>query len=290
MSLTLMHEHVYLDLSKVKNNDDCLLNCFDQTVAEFKQLKAFGVERVVDLTNIGIGRSIEYVEKVEQASGMTIVSATGFYKEPFLPRMVEQYSVQALADLMISEITVGIEGTSRKAQIIGEIGSSAKGLRPLEQKVFIASAIAGKETGLAITTHTTLGSHGEQQINLLSKEGVDLSKVIIGHVDLSADLEYIKRLIDSGVNVEFDTIGKTNYLSDEVRVDMLCSMIKQGYQSQLFLSVDLTRKSHMRDFGGIGYAYLFENFIPKLIERGISASVISEILEKNPNRLLGKAS
>lgn len=290
MSFTLMHEHVYLDLSHVKKSDDCLLNCFEQTVAEFKYLKTLGVDRVVDLTNIGIGRSIEYVEKVEQASGMKIVSATGFYKDPFLPALVEQYSVQALADLMISEITVGIEGTQRKAQIIGEIGASAKGLKTLEKKVFLAAAIASNETGLAITTHTTLGAHGEQQVDLLSNEGVDLTKVIIGHVDLSADLEYIKRLIGRGVNVEFDTIGKTNYLCDEIRVDMLCSLIELGYQDQLFLSVDLTRKSHMKDFGGIGYAYLFESFIPKLINRGVSQQIINEILENNPNRLLGKVS
>ena len=33
MGYTLMHEHIYLDLSKVKNSDDCLLDSFDLMVA-----------------------------------------------------------------------------------------------------------------------------------------------------------------------------------------------------------------------------------------------------------------
>jgi len=38
-----MHEHTTIDLSRLKNIDDTNLNCFDETVEEFKKL---GVENI----------------------------------------------------------------------------------------------------------------------------------------------------------------------------------------------------------------------------------------------------
>ena len=37
---TLMHEHVTINLSGVKKDEDCRLNCFEETVKEFKGLYA----------------------------------------------------------------------------------------------------------------------------------------------------------------------------------------------------------------------------------------------------------
>ena len=36
--ITYMHEHTTIDLSRSKNIDDTNLNCFDETVEEFKKL------------------------------------------------------------------------------------------------------------------------------------------------------------------------------------------------------------------------------------------------------------
>ena len=37
--ITYIHEHVYIDLSKVKNTDDTLLNDKEGMIEEFKELK-----------------------------------------------------------------------------------------------------------------------------------------------------------------------------------------------------------------------------------------------------------
>ena len=42
---TLMHEHVTINLSGVKKDEDCRLNCFEETVKEFKSLYGYGVDR-----------------------------------------------------------------------------------------------------------------------------------------------------------------------------------------------------------------------------------------------------
>lgn len=288
---TLMHEHVHLDLSQVKNNPDCHLNDFDNTVAEFRQLKQQGVTRIVDVSNMGIGRNIDYVECVEKQSGVEIVSTTGFYKSPFLPAIVDHWSINQLADLMIDELTIGIlhrgQRCGRCAKMIGEIGSSEQGFTELEKKVFSASVIAAQETRKPITTHTTLGKYALEQVAFFKSQKMELSQVILGHVDLSGDIDYIRNLLDSGANVEFDTIGKINYLSDDVRAKILAQLISEGYRSQIFMSVDLTRKSHLAANGGIGYRYLFDSFIPKLNSLGVSQDDIVTILEHNPNRMLG---
>lgn len=286
-NFTLMHEHIHLDLSTIKNDPDCLLDCYEHTVSEFKALKKQGVTRIVDVTNVGIGRDIDYVERVQQATGIEILSCTGFYKEPFLPEWVHTASVANLAKFMSTEIVDGCDGSTRKAALIGEIGSSLNVFTPTEKKIFRASAISSKETGTAITTHTSLGTLGEAQIEIFKDENVDLSRVIIGHVDLSGDIDYVRRLLDLGVNVEFDTIGKTSYLSDDIRANQLSTLISEGYQSQIFMSMDITRCSHMKEMGGVGYGFLFESFIPKLIALGVSNQNIVQILDNNPNRLLG---
>ena len=44
---TLMHEHVAIDLSGVKKDLDCRLDCFDETVREFRQLYEYGVRNIL---------------------------------------------------------------------------------------------------------------------------------------------------------------------------------------------------------------------------------------------------
>lgn len=48
--ITLMHEHITIDLSGVKKDEDCRLDCFEETVSELKRLYEFGVRNIVDVT------------------------------------------------------------------------------------------------------------------------------------------------------------------------------------------------------------------------------------------------
>jgi phosphotriesterase-related protein len=286
--ITLAHEHITIDLSGVKKDLDCRLDTFEETVEEFKVLKKLGVENVVDVTNRGMGRNIEYALKVQEASGVNIVFSTGYYKEPFLPEEVYRLSEEELAKIMVGEILEGIDGTGVKAEVIGEVGTSKDTITPIERKVLMAAARAHLETGRPITTHTTLGTSGLEQIQLFKEDGIDLGRVVIGHVDLSGDTDYILRLIDSGVCVAFDTIGKANYMAEEKRLEMLKEICARGLSDRVVMSVDITRKSHLKNRGGIGYSYLLENFIPYIKENGISDKDIENMLIHNPMRIFGQ--
>ncbi|MBP1045075.1 phosphotriesterase-related protein [Enterococcus sp. BWM-S5] len=280
--ITYMHEHTTIDLSRIKNIDDTNLNCFEETVAEYKKLYTKGVRNIVDVTVMDMKRNPLYVQKAAEASGINIIQATGFYTERFLPEIVDEYSTQQLAELMVKEIEEGIADTSIKAQIIGEIGSSKDGWTEREKKVFNAAVIAHKKTGTPITTHTTLGTFGHEQVAFFKENGVELSKVVIGHVDLSGSGDYVLHMLEQGVYVEFDTVGKENYLPDIERVKMLQQIEEAGFTDKVFLSMDITRKSNLEYQDGIGYSYLLDVFVPLMKENDISESFIQKMLVTNP--------
>lgn len=284
---TMMHEHITIDLSGVKKDTDCQLDCYEETVKEFKDLYAHGVRRIVDVTNDGMGRNVDYVLNVEKETGIRIVQSTGFYKEPFLPDRVYTQSVQELADWMIDEVRNGIKG-GIKAGMIGEIGTSKNTMTPTEKKVFDAATIAAKETGMPIYTHTTLGTYAPEQAAYFKAEGLPLDRIVLGHIDLSGDLDYIRRVLDTGICIGFDTVGKNNYFPDAKRVEYLMALEKEGYMDQIVLSEDLTRKSHLKHKGGIGYCYLFETFLPMLKEAGFQQESLDKLLIHNPARILGE--
>lgn len=286
--ITYMHEHTTIDLSRLKNIDDTNLNCFNETVSEYKKLYDKGVRNIVDVTNLDMRRNPLYVQEVAKLTGINIVQATGFYQDKFLPDFVTEASVNELSAFMIKEIEEGIADTNIKAQIIGEIGTSKNQMTEREEKVFKASIIAQQQTGVPITTHTTLGTFGHEQVAFFKENKADLSKIVIGHVDLTGDVAYILQMLDQGVYVEFDTIGKENYQPDLLRVKMLKEIEKRGYQDKVFLSMDITRKSNLEYKGGIGYSYLLDTFVPMALENGVSELFVTQMLYQNPQVFMNK--
>ncbi|UFU00241.1 TatD family hydrolase [Radiobacillus kanasensis] len=280
--ITYMHEHTTIDLSEVKNNEDCQLDVFSETVKEYKKLYDKGVRNIVDVTNFGMGRNIPFVQEVAEESGINIIFSTGFYQEKFYPIQVFRETREQLAERMIKEITDGIKGTKVKADIIGEIGTSHNKWTEMERKVFEAVVIAHKETSKPITTHTSLGTLGHEQIAFFKEHDVDLNRVIIGHVDLTGDADYILHMLKEGAYVEFDTIGKENYMPDQVRADILKIIQEKGYMDQVLVSMDITRKSHLEYKDGLGYSYLLDTFVPLLERTGITDESIDKLLTKNP--------
>lgn len=280
--ITYAHEHTTIDLSSLKKDDDTNLNCFAETVAEYKKLYDKGVRNIIDVTVRGMKRNPQYVADVAQESGMNIIQSTGWYQDKFLPAYIQTKTVEELAEMLYTDIREGMDGTNIKAELIGEIGTSKNEMTERERKVFEASVLIQKETGVPITTHTTLGTFGKEQVAFFKEQKADLERIVIGHVDLTGDARYALDLLDQGVYIEFDTVGKDNYMPDAVRVKMLKEIEQAGYTDKVFLSMDITRKSHLEYKGGLGYSYLLDTFIPLLEKGGISDAFIEKMLVTNP--------
>lgn len=281
---TWVHEHLHIDLSGFKNNLDCRLDQYDLICQEMKDLRALGVSNIIEMTNRYIGRNPQFMLDLMRDTGINVVACTGYYQDAFFPEHVAARSVEQLAQEMVDEIVIGIDGTELKAGIIAEIGSSEGVITPLEEKVFIAAARAHIETGRPISTHTSFSTMGVEQLVLLQAHGVDLSRVTVGHCDLKDNLDNILRMIELGAYVQFDTIGKNNYYPDEKRIAMLHAIRDRGLLSHVMLSMDITRRSHLKANGGNGYDYLLTTFIPQLRQSGFSQADVDMMLRDNPSK------
>lgn len=285
---TLAHEHLHIDLSGFKNNVDCRLDQYAFICQEMNDLMARGVRNVIEMTNRYMGRNAQFMLDVMRETGINVVACTGYYQDAFFPQHVATRSVQELAQEMVDEIEQGIDCTDLKAGIIAEIGSSEGKITPLEEKVFIAAALAHNQTGRPISTHTSFSTMGLEQLALLQAHGVDLSRVTVGHCDLKDNLDNILKMIDLGAYVQFDTIGKNSYYPDEKRIAMLHALRDRGLLNRVMLSMDITRRSHLKANGGYGYDYLLTTFIPQLRQSGFSQADVDVMLRETPSQFSNK--
>lgn len=281
---TYAHEHLHIDLSAFKNNLDCRLDQYDLICQEMKDLRALGVSNIIEMTNRYMGRNPQFMCDLMRDTGINVVACTGYYQDAFFPAHVATRSVDELAQEMIDEIENGIDGTELKAGIIAEIGSSEGVITPREEKMFIAAARAHQATGRPISTHTSFSTMGLEQLALLKAQGVALSRVVIGHCDLKDNLDNILRMIDLGAYVQFDTIGKNSYYPDAKRIAMLDALRQRGLLNRVMLSMDITRRSHLKANGGNGYDYLLTTFIPQLRQSGFSQADVDTMLRDNPSQ------
>lgn len=278
------HEHLYVDLSRIKKNEDTCLQDTGLVLDDLQSFYAYGGRAIVEVTNDGMGRDANKLAEISKTASIHIIASTGCYKDPFIPEEKLQWNRDQFAEWMIREIQYGIADTGIKPGVIGEIGSSFNEFKPIETELFHGAIAAAKKTGLPLSTHTTLGTCALEQIELFTKEGMPLDQIVIGHQDLNEHDEVVLEVLKSGAYVAMDTIGKENYRSDKARLESILKFIEHGYEDQLLLSTDLTRKSHLRSLGGQGYDVVLRAFVPSLRERGITDAVINKLLAANPQR------
>jgi predicted metal-dependent phosphotriesterase family hydrolase len=289
IGVTLTHEHVYLDMWSTDGvthvgqlaDDDVL-------AAELGAFRAAGGTCVVDQTPGGAGRKPLALAAMAERTGLHIVTGCGWYTEPFYPPRddLARRSTADIADELIGEIRDGLDGTGVKPGIIGEIGASQGWVTPLEERVHRAAARAQVATGLPFATHTLHHGAGREQMRILDEEGVDPSRVCIGHCDTWPDLDYCLEVARWGGYVSFDNIGFQ--LGDhEVSVRRLVlELVEHGFAERLLLSHDVGQMPELRSRDGRGYTYLAETFLPSLAAAGLDTATIETITVDNPRRWL----
>lgn len=283
---TLIHEHLVFDLTPVRGDQDSKL-CHDESLnKELDLLSGHGCNTIVEVSNRGMGQNAEALRNIAIEHNLHIIAATGYYKQEYYLAEVFEQTEQELQQRMMQDIQAGIGETDICAGIIAEIGSSLNKITDAEKKVFRAAAHAQLQTGAPLSTHCELGTMGSEQLELLTTCGVSPKSISFGHQDLNPDIKEQCELLESGAYLQFDTIGKVSYRTDEERAKQLYTLLDRGYEDQLMLSCDLTRQSHLLAAGGHGYVHLFTAFLPMLRALGVSESIIYKMLTLNPRRFL----
>ena len=329
LGLTLSHEHLFIDLTNqfaapsapdafalglqpvgpehaalLRDNpyalrDNLCLSDMDLALDELSRFARAGGRTVVDCTSIGIGRDPVRLRDLSLRSGLHILAGCGYYTQDTHPPELADWSEARIAQQIIGDLTVGIGATGIRAGIIGEIGTSNP-IHADEEKVLAAAARAYAETGVAVQIHTyPWATHGLRAAELLIQRQVEPTKIVICHTDVELSMDYIKRLLDLGVTVQFDNLGKeftlrtagagfaaAGFASDVQRVAALADLVQQGYERQLLMTNDICLKCLMRRYGGNGYEHTLANIAPRLRVAGVSDAALDTMLRDNPRRML----
>jgi len=289
LGITQTHEHIWLNAYEHHKNYGFVFDDEDLMVKELSEYTKLGGRSMVEVTTPEIGRDPVALRNISQRSGVQIVMGSGWYREYAYPPDVEQKTSRELAAELVHEIENGVGDTGIRPGIIGEIGTGVGHVRPSEERVFRAVALAQQQTGLAITTHTTRwGTLALEQIAMLKDFGADLSRVIIGHLGDRIGVKPLLPIAEHGVYLEIDNVGYLDYQPEWVRADNVAALVAEGYVERVLLSQDVCLLSHLKYQNGPGFGYLQETFLPLLRERGVSDEDIHTMLVLNPARVLGR--
>ena len=293
LGFTLPHEHTGIALWHIPNRWDYweLTPDEDLITDELRDFRRRGGASLVDLTLDGVGRDPDRLRRLASTTGLNVVMGTGWYREAYYPAelLVDRRTVDELADQIVAEWTDGVGDTGIRPGIIGEIGTDKPWVSAREERVHRAAARASLRTGMAITTHGVQSAVGLAQLAIFTQEGVDPGRVVIGHADSFLDLDFYLRVLDGGANLQFDFIvhrfGVEEALEPRL-VETIVELLERDYGPQLLLSQDECHNRQLKAYGGFGYVYLHQHFLPTLRTAAVGEGEIHQMTIANPARIL----
>jgi phosphotriesterase-related protein len=300
---TLMHEHVFLLSPEVHTNWPDGPGAWDEetrieeAVGRLAAARAAGIDTIVDLTVLGIGRHVPRIARVAARSEVNILVATGAYVLSDLPPYFRHRGPgtavggpDLLYEFFVRDIEEGITGTGIRAAILKCVTDEA-GLTPDVERVLRAVARAHRRTGVPITTHTHAATRrGLDQQRVFREEGVDLGRVVIGHSGDTDDYAYLEELVAAGSTLGMDRFGTG--LPFGKRVEIVAEMCRRGHADRMVLSHDAACHCDAFDpawqraaFPDWHWAHIPRDVVPELLRRGVTEEEIELMLVGNPRRI-----
>lgn len=295
--LGFCHSHEHLSIAKgqsYKVNPALRIDDTETTLEELRDYKNAGGRAVVDAQPVGCGRDASVLAELSERSGVHIVAATGFHKMVFYPKDHWVFRLEAtdLAMIFMGELELGMYLDCDDARPYRQCGHRAGLIKtaldsgeftPQYRKLFTAAAEASNRTGAALMVHIEKDSDPVALADFLAGHGVDLCRVVFCHMDrMIPDLAVHKALCGRGISMEYDTIARGKYHSDEREAAIVAEMAASGYEDQILMALDVTRERLVRYGGTVGLPYIKERFIPLLLKNGIAERTVDKIFVKNP--------
>jgi phosphotriesterase-related protein len=298
---TLMHEHVFV------LQPDLLQNYpepWDEeervadAIEKLRRLAALGIKTIVDPTVVGLGRYIPRLQRVNEQVDINIIPATGLYTYNDIPFTFHYAGPgtmvggdDPMVGMFVRDIQEGIAGTGVKAAFL-KCAIDQPGLTPGVERVMRAVAKAHRATGAPITVHTFVGNQsGLTAQKVFSDEGVDLSRVVIGHSGDSTDLGYLRALADAGSFLGMDRFGIDVLLPTSDRVATVAALCREGYADRIVLAhdascfIDWFEPEMIKAVSpNWHFEHISNDVLPALREAGVTADQITTMMEANPRR------
>ncbi|HMD50122.1 MAG TPA: hypothetical protein VKG79_13530 [Bryobacteraceae bacterium] len=303
LGVTLMHEHIFVLSPEIIQNYPEVWGDEDQriqdAVARMNELYSRGVQTVVDLTVVGLGRYVPRIECVARQTKINIIVATGLYTYCDLPFYFHFRGPgtpcngpEVMVDMFVRDIREGIAGTSAKAGIL-KCCTDQPGLTKDVERTLRAIAQAHRATGVPISTHTHARTkRGIDQQRVFREEGVDLERVVIGHSGDTDDIDYLEELIGNGSYLGMDRFGIETILPFETRVQTVARMCERGHAGKMVLSHDaacyndwLPEPELPKMLPRWHYLHIHNDVIPALKAQGVTDQQIETMLVENPRKI-----
>jgi phosphotriesterase-related protein len=304
---TYMHEHVFVLNADVQQNYPAEWGSEDDRVTDavgkLKALAAQGIRSIADPTVVGLGRYIPRIQTIaEQVPELNIVVATGcytydqipfffYFRGPALSAAVGFDVPDPMVDMFVADITEGIADTGVKAAFL-KCAIDHNGMTDGVARVMRAVARSHRLTGAPITVHTHPGSHTGLAVQelLCGEEGVDPTRVVLGHSGDSSDVEHLSALADVGFILGMDRFGINVETTFEARADTVVEMCRRGYADRMVLAhdaacyLDWIDPNVMALMTQWNYLHIHDDVLPYIRERGVTEAQIETMLVEVPRR------
>ncbi|TDB79389.1 phosphotriesterase [Actinomadura sp. KC216] len=255
---------------------------------ELADFAALGGGAVVEVTGADLGRRARALADLSRATGVAVVMGCGGYSPARTPELAEAPPERLTAEI-IGALDQGVDGV--RAGVIGEIAALDLD-RPADRALATGVAHAARRTGapvLLARAATAAATHG--LLDLMAACGADLGRVAVGHCDgLATDADALARLADRGVFLQFDGLGRlpTVYreVDDQDVAAAVLALAERGHAERILLSPRVARKIDLKAFGGGGYGFVAEQFVPYLGFLGADDDLTRTLTVANPRRWL----
>ncbi|HEY8550921.1 MAG TPA: hypothetical protein VIL35_13265 [Vicinamibacterales bacterium] len=288
---TLMHEHVLVDFAGALvahpsryDRDEA----FALVLPHLQRLKEAGCRTLVECTPAYLGRDVTLLARLAKASGLHILTNTGYYgaaRDRHLPPQAYAESAAGLARRWIGEVERGIEGTGVRPAFM-KIGVDAGPLSEVDGRLVDAAAIVHRETGLRIHSHTSDTAAGLAQLQRLEGQGVPLDAFVWVHAQ-GAEPDALVSAASRGAWIELDGVAPASVDRHAALVMLLAG---KGLLDRVLVSHD-AGWYRVGEPGGApgkfrGYDLIWREFVPRLKERGLEEGQVTQLLVENPRKAL----
>ena len=288
LGLTLPHEHLFTDLrgpsvpDYARGEPSAVVKVVEPYLAE---ASAAGVTALVECSTVGVGRNLQVLLSLADATSIHIIAPTGVYRDAYIPETLREISEHDLAELWTTELTEGIEETSIRAGFI-KLAMSDDGPTALEIRNLKAAVKASQNTGAVIASHTIGGKVARKEMDVLEEAGLDLQRFIWIHAQTEPDISILEEAARRGAYVELDSVGAPHQSQTEL-LETTIALIEAGFADHLLLSHDAgwynpAHSDGLPEEGFRGYTALARDFLPELLKRGINEEQVRLITVNNP--------
>lgn len=287
---TLSHEHILVDFigaDKITTSRYNTTEVYNKALPVLQEAVKNGCTTLVECTPNYLGRNVALLQKLSKASGLHIISNTGYYgaaKEKFLPKHAYTSSAKQLAARWISEWETGIEGTAVKPGFI-KTGVDTYPLSAVQQKLIEAAAITHLETGLSFGVHTGNGAAAIEELKIIKAAGVSPEAWVWIHAQNESSRDIHIRVAKEGGWVSFDGLHDD---SVQQYVQFLKDMKAERLLHKALISHDAGWYHVGEPEGGIfrPYSTVFTTLLPLLRKEGFTANEIQQVFTVNPAKAL----